>query len=66
MLAEGMMFSLRKKSDIPSSENALPGRDTPMPVPEAHFVNGRPLPGGAVPFEMIQEIIDDELELRRR
>ena len=22
---------------------ALPGRDTPMPVPEAHFVNGHPL-----------------------
>ena len=28
----------------------------------AIFVNGRPLPGGAVPFEMIQELIDDELE----
>ena len=28
----------------------------------AVFVNGRPLPGGAVPFEMVAELIDDELE----
>jgi protein-disulfide isomerase len=28
----------------------------------AIFVNGRPLPGGAVPFEMVAELIDDELE----
>jgi protein-disulfide isomerase len=28
----------------------------------AVFINGRPLPGGAVPFEMVAEIIDDELE----
>ena len=27
----------------------------------AIFVNGRPLPGGAVPFEMVAELIDDEL-----
>lgn len=27
----------------------------------AVFVNGRPLPGGAVPFEMVAELIDDEL-----
>ena len=37
------MFSLKKKTDIPSSKNPLPGRDTPMPVADAHFVNGRPL-----------------------
>ena len=37
------MFSLKKKTDTPSSENALPGRDMPMPVAETHFVNGRPL-----------------------
>ena len=32
----------------------------------AIFVNGRPLPGGAVPFDMVKEIIDDELERSRR
>ncbi len=37
------MFSWKKKPDIPSAEDALPGRDTPMPVPDAHYVNGRPL-----------------------
>lgn len=37
------MFSLKKKTDLPSPNDALPGRDTPMPVPEKHFVNGRPL-----------------------
>lgn len=30
---------------IPTAENALPGRSEPMPVPEAHFVNGNPLRG---------------------
>jgi peptide-methionine (S)-S-oxide reductase len=37
------MFSLKKKSDMPSPDDAPPGRDTPMPVADAHFVNGRPL-----------------------
>ncbi len=32
----------------------------------AIFINGRPLPGGAVPFEMVAEMIDDELERLRR
>jgi len=32
----------------------------------AVFINGRPLPGGAVPFEMVAEIIDEELELARQ
>ena len=35
------MFS--QKSSMVAPEGALPGRDRPMPVPEAHFVNGRPL-----------------------
>jgi peptide-methionine (S)-S-oxide reductase len=35
------MFS--QKSSMVAPEDALPGRDRPMPVPEAHFVNGRPL-----------------------
>jgi len=32
----------------------------------AVFVNGRPLVGGAVPFEMLAELIDDELERQAR
>jgi peptide-methionine (S)-S-oxide reductase len=32
---------------LPSPEHALPGRDEPMPVPAAHFVNGHPI---APPF----------------
>ena len=37
------MFFLKKKSVMPSADDALPGRDTPIEVPAAHFVNGRPL-----------------------
>jgi len=37
------MFGLGKKLDLPKPEEALPGRDRPMPVPAAHFVNGRSL-----------------------
>jgi peptide-methionine (S)-S-oxide reductase len=36
------MFGTRKLR-LPTAEEALPGRDTPMPVPEAHYVNGHPL-----------------------
>lgn len=32
-----------KKTTLPTPEEALPGRSTPMPVPEKHFVNGHPL-----------------------
>ena len=39
------LFDIRKKHAIPSPEKALPGRDDPMPVPEAHYVNGNPLKG---------------------
>jgi peptide-methionine (S)-S-oxide reductase len=34
---------LRKDGRMPSPEEALPGRDEPMRVPEAHFVSGAPL-----------------------
>jgi peptide-methionine (S)-S-oxide reductase len=37
------MFLFTRKPVMPAPEDALPGRDTPMPVPERHFVNGRPL-----------------------
>lgn len=32
-----------KKLTLPTAEEALPGRTTPMAVPEQHFVNGHPL-----------------------
>ena len=34
---------LEKKSRMVSPAEALPGRAAPMPVPESHFVSGRPL-----------------------
>ncbi len=37
------MFGLRKSLDLPTAADALPGRDTPMPVPAEHYVNGHPL-----------------------
>ena len=39
------MFLRRKKLNLPTPEEALPGRDTPMPVPEGHTVLGTPLRG---------------------
>jgi peptide-methionine (S)-S-oxide reductase len=39
------MLSLGKKVQMPTAEQALPGRPAQMPVPAAHFVNGRPLKG---------------------
>jgi peptide-methionine (S)-S-oxide reductase len=41
-----MLFT-RKKTEIPTADQALPGRATPMPVPGRHFVNGNPI---APPF----------------
>lgn len=32
-----------KKLTLPSADNALPGRDTPMAIANRHFVNGAPL-----------------------
>ena len=44
------MFFARKKIEMPSAEQALPGRETPLPAPERHFVNGNrikpPFPEG--------------------
>ena len=36
---------LAHQLELPSAEQALPGRDTPLPVPDAHYVNGHPLQG---------------------
>jgi peptide-methionine (S)-S-oxide reductase len=38
-----MSFLLRAKTQMPTAETALPGRDTPIPVPERHFVLDTPL-----------------------
>ena len=38
-----MLFFNRDKLAIPSPEDALPGRDTPLGVENAHFVHGRPI-----------------------
>jgi peptide-methionine (S)-S-oxide reductase len=44
------MLSFRKKAVMPQAADALPGRTTPMQVPETHFVNGNrivpPFPAG--------------------
>ncbi|MEE9101250.1 peptide-methionine (S)-S-oxide reductase MsrA [Pseudomonas nitroreducens] len=46
---------LAHKLELPSSAQALPGRESPMPVPEAHYVNGRPL---TAPFPAgLQQIV---------
>ena len=37
-----MLFT-RKKTEMVAADAALPGRDTPMPVPPAHTVLGNPL-----------------------
>ena len=39
------MFGRDKKLTLPTKDEALPGRDQPLPVPETHFVNGNPLRG---------------------
>ncbi|WAG78645.1 peptide-methionine (S)-S-oxide reductase MsrA [Metapseudomonas furukawaii] len=36
---------LAHKLELPTAAQALPGRDAPMPVPDAHYVNGHPLQG---------------------
>ena len=44
------MALFRRKSTIPAADAALPGRSTPLKVPETHFVNGHrivpPFPAG--------------------
>ena len=44
------MALFRSKAEMPSEKDALPGRSTPLVVPQTHFVNGRrivaPFPPG--------------------
>jgi peptide-methionine (S)-S-oxide reductase len=39
------MFLSRKPLEIPGKDKALPGRATPIPTAQTHFVNGHPLHG---------------------
>ncbi|TXN62355.1 peptide-methionine (S)-S-oxide reductase MsrA [Methylobacterium sp. WL18] len=39
------MFLFRKRPEMPSPAEALPGRPNPVPTTETHFVNGNPLKG---------------------
>ena len=37
------MLLFKKKTEMPTPDDVLPGRAEPMPVPDRHFVNGNPL-----------------------
>lgn len=39
----GILDLIGKKTAMPAQNKALPGRDTPIPTAETHFVNGAPL-----------------------
>lgn len=39
------MFFFKKSPDLPTADQALPGRATPLPTAENHFVSHRPLKG---------------------
>jgi peptide-methionine (S)-S-oxide reductase len=40
-----MLSFLRKRAEMPSAAEALPGRPNPIPTADRHFVNGRALQG---------------------
>ncbi|MDQ2101983.1 peptide-methionine (S)-S-oxide reductase MsrA [Azospirillum isscasi] len=46
---------MRKPLALPSAEDALPGRGTPVPVPPRHHVNGNPL---TAPYPAGLEVAD--------
>jgi len=48
-----MSFFGRKKLELPTPDQALPGRAQKMPVPARHFVNGNPLDD---PFPGLEQI----------
>ncbi|KTS24201.1 methionine sulfoxide reductase A [Methylobacterium indicum] len=39
------MLFFRKRAEMPAPDQTLPGRPTPLPTAERHFVNGHPLKG---------------------
>ena len=49
------MFGLTKKTEMPTADQALPGRNTPMRVADKHLVTGNPMLG---PYpEHLQRIV---------
>ena len=50
------MFLRKKPMDLPSAQDALPGRAAAMRVPERHFVNGNPLDGRSTPVHWIERV----------
>ena len=40
-----MFLFARKPPNLPAADDALPGRETPIPTAGTHFVNGRSLKG---------------------
>jgi len=42
-----------QRLQLPTAENALPGRDSPLPLTNQHFVNGQPLRGDFPEMERI-------------
>jgi peptide-methionine (S)-S-oxide reductase len=38
-----MWFTLKKRHDVPTADQALPGRDDPLPIDNRHHVHGRPI-----------------------
>jgi peptide-methionine (S)-S-oxide reductase len=42
---DAAMFNLRKKLELPSAAEALPGRPNPIPTAKTHFINGNQLKG---------------------
>lgn len=47
------MFNLSQKASMPDPDSALPGRAEPMPVAQAHFVNGHAM---RQPFPQVTEL----------
>lgn len=45
------MFNLREKAAMPAPGATLPGRESPIPTAEAHFLSGRPLKDIPVKYE---------------
>src|SRR5271156_2654972 len=39
------MFTFSRKLEMPTANNALPGRSAPIPTAREHYVNGHPLKG---------------------
>jgi peptide-methionine (S)-S-oxide reductase len=43
MICERMRMFFKRANDLPTADQALPGRDQPIPVPDKHTVLGTPL-----------------------